>query len=504
MCPGPLILTAPEEGKIRGNGKGGLKNHEMWSSFLHIKNVSLAVFLMQKGGAAPVRRKYFFMDKKFIKAAALAAFLCAFSPAIPAFAEEQKAEVPKQEEYIPLLLGEDKSTRSLVECQKEGTNGFVRSAAGDVYYLKNGEKQTGIQYIGPRMYYFDKEGKQEKGVFKDEKGRAFNFAGPLGEAISGWLGNSYFTPADCHRVSGFQTIDGDLYYFSDDGKTERGVRKVEDKTYCFTGPGDKAVSGWYDNKYFSPDDKTMETGLQEIDGKVYLLGDDGTYKAGITKTDDGKAYNFSYAGGSAKAGWYHENSSDGKNKAFYFSPDDLTMQTGVCKVDGRYYILEEDGTATVVSDENDAAIYAGAQNQGDAGNFCVPSQGINVALYSSSCANAPAAENAQQICNAQDSACAFSDTNQYVIADHWNQGNFLNTKDAAGSYAYVTVGDKTTRYVCKKVVNGYNNGPQLGINGGPVFFDTTNYYGCTHVSDLITYTCNGCWQNIWVAIWEKA
>lgn len=238
------MLTAPKAGKIRGKGKVGLKNHDIWSSFLHIKNVSLTSFFWCRKEA---RRLYaaniFFMNRKFIKAAALAAFLCAFSPALPAFAEEQKAEAPKQEEYIPLLLGEDKSTRSLVECQKDGTTGFVRSAAGDIYYMKNGEKQTGIQYIGPRMYYFDKEGKQEKGVFKDEKGRAFNFAGPLGEAISGWLGNSYFTPADCHRVSGFQTIDGDLYYFSDDGKTERGVRKVEDKTYCFTGPGDKAVSG---------------------------------------------------------------------------------------------------------------------------------------------------------------------------------------------------------------------------------------------------------------------
>lgn len=454
------------------------------------------------------------MNKKLIiKAAAFAAFLCISSPVIPTFAESATAQTEEaaqaqhpqtEDEYIALLLGNDKTTRSLVECRNQKVSGFVRSAAGDIYYLKDGEKQTGIQYIGPRMYYFDKDGKQKKGVFIKDDGKAFNFAGPLGEAVSGWLGNSYFTPADCHRVSGFQTIDGNMYYFSDSGNAERGVREIDGKTYCFAGSHNRAVSGWHDKKYFSPEDKTMETGLQEIDGNVYLLGEDGTYKTGIVKTDDGKTYNLSYADGHAQSGWYHEARGGKKTQTYYFSPDDFTMQTGVCKIEDRYCILNEDGTLDFVADESSAAIYEGAKNQGDAGNFCVPSQGINVALYSSSCLDASGSEYAQQICNTQNSACSFADTPQYIICDHWNQGNFLNIKDAAGSYGYVTVGDKTTRYICTKVVNGYNNGPQLGINGGPVFFDTTNYYGCAHVSDLITYTCNGCWQNIWVAIWEKA
>lgn len=453
------------------------------------------------------------MQKKhIIKAAFAAAFLCAALPAHPIFAEnaglqtvQDEQQAPQtEEEQIAILLGNDKETHSLSKCEREKFTGLVRSKVGDIYYLKDGEKQTGIQYIGPRMYYFDKDGKQRKGVFKKDDGKAFNFAGPLGEAVSGWLGNSYFTPADCHRVSGFQTIDGNLYFFSDDGMAERGEREINGKTYCFSGFHNKAVSGWHNKKYFSPKDKTMETGLQEIGGKLYLLGNDGTYKTGIVKADDDKTYNFSYADGHAQSGWYHENFSDKKSKSYYFSPDDFTMQTGICKVENKYCIFDDDGTFDYMPDDSSAAIYEGANNQGDAGNFCVPSENINVALYTSSCVSVSASEYAKQICDAQNSACSFTDIQQYIICDHWCQGNFINTKDAVGKYAYVTVGNKTTRYICTKVLNGYNNGPRLGINGGPVFFDTTNYYGAQRIADLVTYTCNGCWQNIWVCIWEKA
>lgn len=445
------------------------------------------------------------------KAVIAAALLCTALQAHPLFAENAGAQTIQgeqqspqtEDEQIAILLGNDKETYSLSKCERENFSGFIRSKAGDIYYLKNGEKQVGIQYIGPRMYYFDRDGKQRRGVFTNNEGKAFNFAGPLGEAISGWLGDSYFTPADCHRVSGFQTIDGNLYFFSDDGKAKHGEYEIDGKTYCFSGFHNRAVSGWHNKKYFSPEDKAMETGLQEIDGKLYFLGSDGAYKTGIVKTDDDKTYNFAYSNGHAQSGWYHENYSGKKGKNYYFSPDDFTMQTGVCKIKNKYCIFNDDGTLDYVADDSSAAIYEGANNQGDSGNFCAPAQNINVALYSSSCLSVGASDYAKQICDNQNSACVFLDTPQYIICDHWNQGNFLNMKDAAGSYAYVTVGDKTTRYICTKVVNGYNNGPQLGINGGPVFFDTRNYYGVSRIADLITYTCNGCWQNIWVGFWEK-
>lgn len=130
-------------------------------------------------------------------------------------------------------------------------------------------------------------------------------------------------------------IEGVIYYFDKEGNMQNeGWAKDTSGTWRYVKDG-KYKTGWIQGKYYS-DENGMKTGLCEIEGAKYLMGDDGVAVEGW-KEVAGK--------------WYY--ATKGKLSLGVCSLEDATygfdtdgvMQTGECSIAGKKYIFGEDGKA---------------------------------------------------------------------------------------------------------------------------------------------------------------
>ncbi len=119
-------------------------------------------------------------------------------------------------------------------------------------------------------------------------------------------------------MTGFQTINGKLYYFNAAGEMQHGWINVGDKKYFAAADG--VV---YRNQFINFGSATM-----------YYMGSDGSVQKGIIKTASGTIYNADKASGMIKrqAGWLEENGkkyfSDPSGKLYQnqfisFGPDTM-------------------------------------------------------------------------------------------------------------------------------------------------------------------------------------
>lgn len=122
---------------------------------------------------------------------------------------------------------------------------------------------------------------------------------------------------------------------------------------------------------------------------------------------------------------------------------------------------------------------------GQPGRLVIPDLGINVAMVWGL---------DQSIVDAPDSAATWSTGAGITIADHWNQGNYTNIQYSVpgSTIAYVD----NTAYVCISCFEGHNIGYTVTDESGN---DVMNALGAGQV---LLYTCNGCWQNVHVAIYS--
>ena len=81
----------------------------------------------------------------------------------------------------------------------------------------------------------------------------------------------------------WQYLDGDRYYFGDNGILRTGWQQLGSNRYYFDASG-RMVTGWYEGSYFYPDG-TLATGWLELDGHYYYFGPDGRIKQGIVEVD---------------------------------------------------------------------------------------------------------------------------------------------------------------------------------------------------------------------------
>lgn len=120
---------------------------------------------------------------------------------------------------------------------------WSKEADGSTYYLTDsGEKLTGFQLIGENSYFFGEDGKMW---------------------TSKWL----------------TTATGTKYYFKKDGTMATGKLKIGSKTYYFGKNGKMRTSKWVTTssgaKYYFKKDGTMATGKLKIGGKTYEFAADG-------------------------------------------------------------------------------------------------------------------------------------------------------------------------------------------------------------------------------------
>ena len=176
---------------------------------------------------------------------------------------------------------------------------------------------------------------------------------------------------------GWTEIDGNRYYYGDDGKPVTGVKVIDNKTYYFNSKGimqtgvlqtSKGVfyldpetgamhTGWLDygkNRFYFADNGKMVKGVLRLPDNVYYFNSKGIMQTGVLKTSKGVFYLDPEKGGAMHTGWldYGKNryyfASSGKmvngvkkidGNTYYFKSG--AMQTGFVKVSGNYYYLDQ-------------------------------------------------------------------------------------------------------------------------------------------------------------------
>ncbi|MCI8382553.1 MAG: hypothetical protein HFI07_12330 [Lachnospiraceae bacterium] len=240
--------------------------------------------------------------------------------------------------------------------------GWFNDETGRHYlYPADGHLVKGALTIEGKDYLFNTAGSMLTD-WQEVNGLRFYYNPADGAMVKGWLGDIanryYLTPVDGHMVTGWQNIENANYYFNENGLMQIGMVKIGDATFYFdpnTGMQQTGFIGDMTNRYyFNTVDGRMVTGLQNIDGQLYLFDQNGKMMVGWQNID---------------------------GTTFYFSPADGSMVKGLIpQADGVYGTSETDGHRLV----NEVAVIGGVPRCFDANGRVVANApfAIGDAVYS--------------------------------------------------------------------------------------------------------------------------
>ena len=158
--------------------------------------------------------------------------------------------------------------------------------------------------------------------------------------VTGWQeidGSLFYFSESGYLCTGWQEIDGHLYYLSEDGILATGWQEINSKTYYLGADGIRRT-GWHEiggNRYFFEEDGHMATGIVLENGAAYLLNEEGKLSTGWQNIY-GKTY---YADENAHPlfGWV---TIDGRKHYF---DETGAAASGWIKLDGFMYYFYTDG-----------------------------------------------------------------------------------------------------------------------------------------------------------------
>lgn len=129
----------------------------------------------------------------------------------------------------------------LLEKGTQIINTGVTSIEGGKAYV-NGKVADGWQEINGSTYYVD-SGKINKSTgWKEVDGEYYYFSSGVKQANT-WIGNSY-VDSDGKRLTGWQEIGENKYYFNEDGQRQTGYQTIDGNKYYFHSNGAMAVNEW--------------------------------------------------------------------------------------------------------------------------------------------------------------------------------------------------------------------------------------------------------------------
>ncbi len=167
---------------------------------------------------------------------------------------------------------------------------------GKMYLDENSKPVTGFQEIDGQTYYFRNDGTMKtSGWIKMSDGKRYYF-GSNGIMRKGWLktsdGKFYLT--DNGAAVGITEIEDDIYYFSKQGIMQSGWLKSSKGRYYFgrNGAAYKGFKKVGSSYYFFDEKCIMQTGWQKTDGGKRYFNENGKMAVSKTVTIDGKNYEF--------------------------------------------------------------------------------------------------------------------------------------------------------------------------------------------------------------------
>ena len=233
------------------------------------------------------------------------------------------------------------------------TNQFVNRDNSWYYFGADGKAVSGFQTINGQNLYFHEYGVQAKGQLVTIDGKTYYFDPNTGDK---WVNRSlilngtvynfdsngmatlktaqtsnrnqfvqgsdqewYYYDANCKKVTGFQTINKELYYFNDKGQQVRGaIFNLGDNQY-FANNETGAVL----RNAFYHDTSTDHYG--DFSEKIYYAGNDGAFKTGWFEVDGNRYYGSDYSdNGTSKGRLY-----TGVVNSQLFSPDGKLLTNGL-------------------------------------------------------------------------------------------------------------------------------------------------------------------------------
>ena len=180
-----------------------------------------------------------------------------------------------------------RSTTSGNNTQNQGTtanSGQFKEEGGKVYYIKDGKKVTGWQKINGDWYYFSKEDGMKTGWLKD--------------------GSWYYLDETGVMRTGWKQVDGNWYYLNDLGAMQTGWKLINGSWYHLDSLG-KMSTRWIkenDTWYYLDGSGAMQTGWLKQGGTWYYLDGSGAMKTGWAKV--GGTWYYLDGSGAMKTGWY--------------------------------------------------------------------------------------------------------------------------------------------------------------------------------------------------------
>ena len=199
--------------------------------------------------------------------------------------------------------------------------------------------ETGWRTDGSKKYYYYEDGTRALGVTAIG-GSKYLFDPATGELMTGLAkigGAVYYGDSNGKMLTGWHTVSGKKYYFTDDryseytdedeGKRLSGFNYIGGDRYYLMN---KNMAG-----YSESDFAAMATGWQTIGGYVYYMDP----KTGVIATGfceiDGQLYYFNKTGSRPLfIGWRTID-----EKRYYFN-DDYSVQRGISTIEGSRYYLD--------------------------------------------------------------------------------------------------------------------------------------------------------------------
>ena len=190
-----------------------------------------------------------------------------------------------------------------------------------IYYFNSvGVMQTGLQGIDGEVYYFYNDGPAAR--YKE-----LNYGG-----------KNYYFDAKGKAARGFIERDGKTYYYSDE--YVRSVGLIQSKgEYYYLINGKLAKDQWRDingKRYYFDSDCKAKKGSQLIDGNFYYFNSIGVMQAGFV-SNGGYVYYYQPENGTIYTGWLTLN-----GYRYYFQTSGQ-MAIGEMIISGKDYYFDEDG-----------------------------------------------------------------------------------------------------------------------------------------------------------------
>lgn len=204
------------------------------------------------------------------------------------------------------------------------TNRYVSDDIGNWYYFgKDGKALHGFQTVDGNLHYFNNSGQQVKGDFLYYDNDIYYLDKDNGNPVKNQFVNRdnswyYFGP-DGKAVSGFQTINKDLYYFNDKGQQVRGAFFTLGDNQYFANSETGAVL----RNAFYHDTSTDHYGV--LSETIYYAGSDGAFKTGWFEVDGNRYYGSDYSDNDAFKGSLYT----GVVNSQLFSPDGKLLTNGL-------------------------------------------------------------------------------------------------------------------------------------------------------------------------------